>query len=253
MITAVVLTKDEAINIQRCLNSLKWCDEIIIIDDNSEDGTIQLAKRLITRYVNRSLCNNFSSQRNFGLKEARNKWVFFVDADEEVSTELANEIQQAIKNIEFKGFRLHRHDYLWGRKLTHGDIGRFNYVRLGRKGAGQWQRKVDEIWEINGRVGQLKNPLIHYPHQTMTEFLEEINFKSSLNAEQLYDEGKKTRLVDWGKPLATFVRSWIIKGGFLDGMQGFNVALLMSLHSFLVRSKLYLLTKNSPIKSETHL
>lgn len=243
MVTVVVLSKDEEKNIERCLGSLKWCDEVLVIDDGSTDKTVEIAKKSGARVIKRPLNGDFAAQRNFAIEQAKNSWIFFVDADEVVSRELASEIVEKIKRIEFKGFRVKRLDYLWGRKITHGDIARFNYVRLGRRGAGQWRRRVDEVWEIEGNVGQLTNPLLHYPHQTVSEFLEEINFKSTLNARQFYEEGKRTTSIDWLKPPATFFRSWMVKFGFLDGMPGFNIALLLSFHSFLVRSKLYLLEK----------
>lgn len=246
MISAVILTKNEEKNIERCIKSLRWCGEVLVIDDFSSDQTVKLARKLKAKVIQRNLNNNFSDQRNYGLEIAQNKWILFVDADEEVTLDLAKEILNAITHIEYKGFRVRRNDYLWGKRLTHGDIGRFNYVRLGLRGTGTWKRRVDEIWAIEGRIGQLKNPLRHYPHQTLTEFFEEINYKSTLNARQLFEEGRRTTFLDWFKPPSTFFRSWIVKGGFLDGMPGFVVSAVMSLHSFLVRSKLYLLTKNGP-------
>jgi glycosyltransferase involved in cell wall biosynthesis len=245
MITSIILTHNESGNIERCIASLQWADEVLVVDDNSNDGTATVARKTGARVVKRALNGDFASQRNFAIDQAKNSWIFFVDADEVVSEELAKEVMEAINNIEYKGFRVRRFDHLWGRELSHGDIGRFNYIRLGRRGAGEWHRRVDEIWGIEGKVGQLKHPLQHFPHQTLTEFLEEINFKSTLNARVFYEQGTKTTFWNWGKPLATFLRSWIFTGGWRDGMPGFNISLLMSLHSFLVRSKLYLLEKQS--------
>ncbi|KKS90564.1 MAG: glycosyltransferase [Microgenomates group bacterium GW2011_GWA2_44_7] len=244
MITAIVLARNEEKNIERCIKSLQWCNEIIVIDDESSDRTVELASKLGAKVFKRALKDDFAAQRNFALEKAANSWVLFVDADEVVTTELSNEIMEKVKKVEYKGFKVKRIDYLWGKKIRHGDIARFNYVRLGRRGVGKWRRRVDEVWEIEGKIDQLNNPLLHYPHQSVAEFLQEINFKSSLNARQFYEEGKSTNLVDWFKPLATFFRSWIFKLGFLDGMAGFNIALLMSFHSFLVRSKLFLFTKS---------
>lgn len=248
MISAVVLAKDEEKNLARCVGSLAWCDEVLVIDDESTDGTVKVAKSFGARVLRRPLNEDFAAQRNFGIKEAKNSWILFVDADEEVSAELAEEIREQVKKIEFKGFRVRRQDFLWGQKLAHGDVARFNYVRLGRRGAGEWGRRVDEVWEIRGRVGQLKNPLFHYPHQTVAEFLTEINFKSTLNAREFYEDGQRTTLLDWFKPPAAFLRSWIWHLGFLDGMPGFILAMMMSFHSFLVRSKLYLLGKSGKLE-----
>ena len=102
---------------------------------------------------------------------------------------------------------------------------------------------MDEVWEIRGTTNILKNPLLHYPHPTMTDFLNSVNSRSTLNAQVFYEDGKRTRLIDWFKPPLKFFRNWILRLGFLDGMPGFIMAFMMSFHSFLVRAKLYLLWK----------
>jgi len=94
-----------------------------------------------------------------------------------------------------------------------------------------------------GKTETLKNPLDHNSHSSMTQFLKSVNFKSTLNARVFYEEGKRTRLVDWLKPKAKFFQNWILRLGFLDGMEGLIMALMMAFHSFLVRAKLYLLWK----------
>ena len=242
MISAVVLAKNEEKAIETCLKTLKWCDEVIVIDDYSEDKTVKMAEKLGAKIIKHHLNDDFAAQRNFGLSQAQSNWVLFIDADEKVSPQLRAEIQRAIKG-EIKGFYLKRTDFLFGRQLKHGETSRVRLLRLARKNAGEWKRRVDETWEIKGQTATLNNPLLHSPHPTMTDFLKSINFKSSLNAQALYEEGKQTRFWDWFKPPAKFVQNWIFRLGFLDGMPGFIMALMMSFHSFLVRAKLYLLWK----------
>jgi len=159
---------------------------------------------------------------------------------------LRTEVKREIKKGRCEGFYLKRKDFVFGKWLTHGETGRVKLLRLAKKKAGRWTRKVDEVWEIKGKTATLKNPLEHFPHPTVSEFLKSINFYSSLNARQLYEEKKRTCLWDWGKPLAKFIQNFVFRLGFLDGMPGFLVALFMSLHSFLVRGKLYLLYQNRP-------
>lgn len=243
MISAIVLTKNEEQNIEKCLKTLSWCDEVIVIDDFSEDKTAKIAKGLGAKVFGRALSSDFSAQRNFGLEKATQKWVLFVDADEQVTPQLRAEIQKAIKNDEVVGYFLRRKDFLFGKWLAHGETAKVKLLRLARKGAGEWRRQVDEVWEIKGRRQVLKNPLQHFPHPTIDEFLKNINFHSTLNARVFYEEGKRTSIFDWGKPLAKFFQNFIFRLGFLDGMPGFLLALLMSFHSFLVRSKLFLLWK----------
>ena len=205
MISAVVLTKNEEKNIKRCLKTLKWCDEVIVVDDFSEDSTLEIARKFRVKIYQRKLNNNFSAQRNFGLRKATQKWVLFVDADEQVPPTLRTEVKREIKKGRCEGFYLKRKDFVFGKWLTHGETGRVKLLRLAKKKAGRWTRKVDEVWEIKGKTATLKNPLEHFPHPTVSEFLKSINFYSSLNARQLYEEKKRTCLWDWGKPLAKFI------------------------------------------------
>lgn len=243
MISAIVLTKNEEENIEKCLKTLLWSDEIIVIDDNSSDKTEKIAEKLGAKVFKRALNRDFSAQRNFGLEKATHKWVLFVDADERVSPQLRAEIQKATAKEGYVGFYIRRKDFLFGKWLAHGETANVKLLRLARRGAGEWKRRVDEVWEVRGRIDTLRNPLQHFPHPTIDEFLKSINFFSTLNARVFYEEGKKTSFFDWVKPPAKFVQNFIFRLGFLDGMAGFLMALLMSFHSFLVRAKLYLLWK----------
>jgi len=245
MISAVVLTKDEEKNIGECLKGLRWCEEVIVIDDYSEDGTGEIAKKLGAKVFKRHLNNDFAAQRNFGLEKAEGDWVLFVDADERVTNKLADEIKQVTQKSAYarncvNGFFLRRKDFIFGKWLKHGETANIRLLRLARKGSGEWKRKVHETWEIKGKASELKNSLLHYSHPTINDFLKQINFHSTLHAEALRDEGVRPslfRLVT--NPLGKFIQNYIFKFGFLDGTPGFIVAMMMSFHSFLSRAKLY--------------
>lgn len=244
MISAVVLTKNEEKNIKDCLKTLAWCDEVVVIDDYSKDQTVNIAKKMGAKVFKRRLNDNYASQRNYGLGKARGDWILFVDADERIIDKLANEVKIIIKDKKLNGYYLKRQDIVWGKRLKYGETANVKLLRLGRKGAGEWQRRVHETWEIKGRKGELKEPLLHYPHPTIAEFLEEINFYSSLNAREFLKEGKRAGLIQIiAYPLGKFLKNYILRFGFLDGTPGMMIALMMSLHSFLTRAKLYLLWK----------
>lgn len=239
MISAVVLTKNEQENISDCLKSLKWCDEIIVIDDYSVDKTVKMAQTLGAKIYRRHLDNDFAGQRNFGLEKARGKWVLFVDADERISEALTAEIQSKVLSIKYNGFYLKRLDYFGGRWLKHGETATVRLLRLAKKGAGEWQREIHETWSFNKaqdkKIGELKNPLLHYPHQTISEFLDRINFYSDLHA--------KNKPCFWKiifYPPLKFLQNYFWRLGFLDQEPGLIVALMMSLHSFLAQGKNYL-------------
>lgn len=248
-LTAVVLTRNEENAIVDCLETLTFCDEIIIIDDNSADRTVELAKRAGATVYRNSLGDDFSKQRNFGLERARGEWALFVDADERVTEELREEILHAISSQNVRSenlcsFYIRRIDYMWGRWLQHGEAGSIRLLRLGKKDAGTWEGKVHEVWKVRGQAGELRSSLLHYPHETMSEFLQEINFYTDLRAQEGYTKGIHvywTSIVLY--PVGKFLLNFFLRCGFLDGMQGFVFAVLMSFHSFLVRGKLWLLWK----------
>jgi len=244
-ISAVVLTKNEEKNIEICLQKLGWCGEIIVVDDESTDNTIPLAKKYQAIVYKHSLGDNFAQQRNFGLEKAKNDWVLFVDADEEISDKLQNEILENINNDSVQGFFLKRKDVMWGKKLNHGEQGNIKLLRLAKKNSGRWAGNVHETWNIKGKIGFLNNPILHYPHSSIKEFLKEINFYSDLRAQELHRRGEKA---NWLTVLlytkAKFFQNYILRLGFLDGIEGFIVAILMSFHSFLVRGKLWQLSEN---------
>lgn len=244
MISAVILAKNEENNIIDCLEGLKFVDEVIVIDDESSDRTVERAKSKGAKVVKHSLERNFAKQRNFALTLAKNDWVLYVDADERVSPELAQEILKRVQDDKRDGYFIPREDKLFGKKIKHGELQRKKYIRLGKKDKGKWVGAVHEEWKISGKVETLKNPIIHLPHQSLSEFISEINFYTTIRAKELFDQGARSSwysiiLYTKGK----FLYTYFYKLGFLDGLSGFVLSLIMSLHSFLVRGKLYLLSK----------
>lgn len=246
MLSIIILTKNEEDSIRECIESVRWCDEVIVIDDYSVDNTMGIAKKMGANVFTHSLNFDFSMQRNFGLSKAKNEWVLFVDADEKVPEALAYEISNTVFNWtqrienEYNGFYIKRFDSIWGKELKYGESG-IKLLRLAKKNAGDWVGKVHEEWRIKGKAGVLKNSIIHYPHQTVAEFLREINFYTGVRAQELY--AKKIRVYWWSivaYPISKFIDNYFLKRGFLDGIPGLVLAIIMSCHSFLVRSKLWL-------------
>lgn len=242
-ITAIILAKNEENNIKACIESMRWCDEILVIDDESTDRTQDIAKSLGAHVYERKLDGDFAAQRNFALEKAQGDWVFFIDADERVNQSLAFEIQAQTSSTSFiQGYYIKRLDTMWGRQLRYGETGNSKLLRLARKNAGQWKGPIHEMWHVKGRTEFLNNPLLHFPHPTITEFLREINIYTSIRAQELFDKKVKVNALDIIiYPKAKFVVNYFFKLGFLDGIPGLLVALIMSMHSFLVRGKLWIL------------
>ncbi|RJQ38908.1 glycosyltransferase family 2 protein [Candidatus Microgenomates bacterium] len=247
MFSAVILTKNEENNIKDCIASLSWCNEIIVIDDDSFDKTAEVARKLGAKVYLRSLNKDFSAQRNFGLLKAANEWVIFVDADERVTETLSSEILafQFSNFNKFSGFFINRKDNIWEKELKHGESGNIKLLRLAKKDAGKWEGAVHERWKISGQTDILSNELIHFPHQTISEFLKEINFYTDIRANELFRKGKKVNIFSIiCYPVVKFLQNYFIKFGFLDGLEGFIFAVTMSFHSFLVRGKLWQMLQN---------
>ena len=250
-LSAVIIAKNEEKNIEACLKSLSFCDEKIVIDDNSTDKTSILAKKMGAQVFAKEKEGNFSNLRNFGLSKAEGDWILFVDADERVSDALSLEITYVINDSanSLDGYLIKRKDTIWGKELKHGDSGAIRLLRLGKKGKGEWKGQVHEIWNIKGKTEILKNQIFHYPHRGVEDFLRSINYYTDLRAEELI---RKKVKITWfsiiAYPFSKFFISYFIKLGFLDGVPGFISATMMSLHSFLSRGKAWQLNNQSRSK-----
>lgn len=239
-ITTVVLTHNDEGRIVDCLENLDFSEELIIIDDQSSDRTLEICKQYTNKIYTRSLAGNFASQRNYALNFASNSWVLFIDSDELVDEKLKKEILLTIKQENYSGYYIRRIDKMWGRKILHGEVGQVKLLRLAKKGSGKWHGKVHETWNVSGSKRELNSPLIHVPHRNVSEFLTDIEQYSSLRAEELAEKGVKTNFFEiLMYPLAKFFKNYFFNQGYKDGVAGFVYAMMMSFHSFLVRGKLY--------------
>jgi glycosyltransferase involved in cell wall biosynthesis len=260
-ISVVILTKNEEKNIERCLNSISFCDEIIIVDDFSTDNTDnQISKiknqndKLNIKIIKKHLIDDFSVQRNFGMSKAKNDWVLFVDADEEVTQELKNEIIGLDSRLRgndnnTNAYYLKRRDYFWKHELKFGEVKKVReqgIIRLVKKNSGKWTGKVHEEFNLLSlRVGKLNGFINHYPHQTLKEFINDINNYSTIRAEELLNRKTKTDALEIiFFPFVKFIYNYFFNFGFFDGPAGFVYAFMMSFHSFLVRAKLYQLVNS---------
>lgn len=251
-ISAVILTKNEELNIKECLTQIDFCSEIIVVDDDSTDKTTEIAKSLGAKVFKRSMNMDYSAQSNFGMEKAKGDWVLFIDADERIGLALKNEILKVVEqnNANISGFVFRRIDNMWGKALFHGESGASRVTRLVRKGSGKWIRRVHPTFEINGDVATLQNPIQHYPHQNLREFLSSINRWSHWHAIANNEEGKRSYLFKIVLfPIGHFIKNYIFRLGILDGMRGFVYAVFMSFHSFLSWSDLFLLQRTE-VKTE---
>ena len=243
MISAVVLTHNSAKTLGRTLVSLKFSDEILIIDNNSTDNSLEIAKKFTNRIIRRPLSESFAGQRNFAMREARHEWTLFVDADEVVSPELAVEIKKNINKNDFSAYYIKRRDHWWGRELHHGEVAeayRTGFIRLMKKNTGKWAGEVHEEFQTDKSIGYLSSYLDHHPHPTVAEFIEEVNRYSTIRSRELLKNGYEPSIIEIiFVPFGKFIFTYFLKLGFADGAAGFAYSFFMSFHSFLTRAKAY--------------
>jgi glycosyltransferase involved in cell wall biosynthesis len=192
--------------------------------------------------LNQPNITDFAEARNAALAKVKTPWALFIDSDEKITPELKTEILAAIESSEYDAYYLSRLDTFLGKELRHGETGHAKFIRLAKKSYGQWVRPVHEVWEGQGKVGTLKNPLLHTPHESIASFLEKVNRYSTLEAAYRHRSGIRSSLFKIAfYPLIKFKYNYFLRLGFLDGMPGIIMAVMMSFHSYLTWTKLYLL------------
>jgi glycosyltransferase involved in cell wall biosynthesis len=223
-----VICFNEEHNIKRCLESSSWANEIVVVDSMSNDKTVELARQYTDSVYQRPWAG-YENQKNFALSKAGCDWVLSVDADEEISEALRDEIKDKILQARSKdGYRIPRRSFYQGRWINHSGFYPDKQLRLFKRGRGQWTGgRVHERVEITGSVGGLKNDLLHYPYKgVISGQIGTVNDFSSLLADEMYQKGKRFHL--WLlliRPLFKFMEVYFLKRGFLDGLAGFIIAI----------------------------
>lgn len=254
-VTATIITHNEARHIRAACESVAWADEVLVVDSESTDETREIAAATGARVINRPW-SGFADQKQFAADAATHDWVFSLDADERVSDELRNSIEDLLYTSEAKladGYRIARRAFFMGRWIRGGGWYPDYQLRFYRKSAGRWQGAfIHESVQMkpDARVERLKGDLLHYikddpaySHRVIGERY------AQLGARQMFEAGRRTTPLGivTAAP-ATFVRSFILKGGFRDGLAGFCIASFAAYHAYLKR---LLLWKMQQDKTET--
>jgi len=225
-ISAIIITFNESLRIKSCLDSIQWVDEIIILDSGSTDNTIEICKRY-TPHVYTTDWPGFGKQKNRALQKATCDWVLSIDADEIVSAKLRSEIQEAITKSRVDGFEIPRLSSYCGQVIKHSGWYPDYVMRLIRRGKGAFSNSpVHEKLETNSKVEKLNNHLVHHSFENLEQVLNKVNHYSSISAETLFSNRKKATLYTAiFKGLWTFLRTYLLKAGFLDGQKGIMLAI----------------------------
>jgi glycosyltransferase involved in cell wall biosynthesis len=227
-ISAILITRNEEANLHRCLQSLPFAHEIIIIDSGSTDRTLEIAQACGAR-VFVEAWKGYTAQKNSALEKATGEWIVSLDADEEFTGEAVQEIQELLQqNIpdEVDGFSFRRKVLYLGKWITHGDWYPDNVVRLWRKGRGKFEGgRVHESLVTQGKVKKLRSEILHYTYLNLEDQKRRMAKYSKLWALDQFDKGRPYRVLDHiTRPPARFLRAILIKGGWLDGWRGWLIA-----------------------------
>jgi (heptosyl)LPS beta-1,4-glucosyltransferase len=230
-LAAIILTKNEAEHIVECINSVHFADEIIVFDSFSTDDTVVKAQAAGAQVIQNRF-ENYASQRNAALKAAVNvDWVLFVDADERVTQELAEEVKSVIQKPEYAGWKIPRYNYIFG-KLTRWAGWYPDYqTRLLKVGAARYDptRQVHEVVILDGKEGALKNHFLHYNYRDFTQFTHKQRSYSAYEAKILYEAGIRPKFRNYIlQPLRQFKWRYLTLQGYRDGFHGLRLSVLMA-------------------------
>jgi glycosyltransferase involved in cell wall biosynthesis len=221
-ISVIVITKNEEHDIGRCLESLAWAGEIILVDSGSTDDTVRIAKRLGAKVYYKKWAG-YAEQKNFAISKTKGKWILCVDADETIPGPLKEELLSLTSsNPDKNGYYIPRENYFYGKLMKHGGLYPDGQVRIFRKGKGHFPPiLLHETLKIEGETGWLKNPMKHFTKNTIKEHIEAANKYTGLETEQrLICNYAPTGYSVILKPFFRFIRYYFFKGGLLDGFNG---------------------------------
>lgn len=241
-VSAIVVCFNEEDRIQDCLESIRWCDEIVVVDSFSTDRTPEICRRYTDRFVQRQW-NGYRDQKAFAHSQASKDWVLLVDSDERVTPELKEEILSVLagENGQYAGYAVPRLVKYLDRWWWHGGWYPDYDVRLFRRERATWGGSdPHEKILVDGPVCRLRHPLHHYSYRNIEDHLERINRFTSISSRELRKEGGQWRLsAALLRPAVRFFRSYFLKRGFLEGFAGFYVAVTAAVYVFLKYAKLW--------------
>lgn len=242
-ISACITAGNEEANIRRCLESVKWADEILVVDSFSKDRTVEICREY-TDLVYEHRWLGYIGQKNLIKDLASSPWILFIDADEEISPELRDEIMKEFEDSEadkYAGYEFPRMVYFLGRWIRHGDWYPDVKMRLFRKDVGECGgREPHDRTIVHGPVKRLKHDMYHYTYNNIADQIATLNRFSTISAECHEEDKQKFSLAGLVfRPFFRFLRGYIFKGGFRDGLPGLIVAVATSFGVFIKYAKLW--------------
>ena len=253
-IAAVVITKNEERNIADCLGTLTWVDDIIVVDAESTDRTVELARSFTPRVFVRPW-PGYGPQKNFGIDQAQAEWILIVDADERVPNSLRDEIvsiQRTNPDPETAGYEIPRRNFFYGKWIENGGLYPDYQLRLFKKRAGRYDDVLlHENFRLEGRMSRLKEPFDHHSMPTIAHHVKKMIHYTSLGAREKLK--KVLHIGAWAigtHHLGTILKTFVVRRGYRDGLHGVIVAMFAGLHTFVKYAKAW---ERLNVKRETQM
>jgi glycosyltransferase involved in cell wall biosynthesis len=234
-LSVTIIAWNEEERLRACLESVAWAEEILVIDAESTDKTVQVAREFTDKIWVRPW-PGFAEQKNFALDQATGEWVLSLDADERVTPELRERIGRIVRaNGPGDGYSIPRKNIFWGAWVRHGGLYPDYQLRLFRRAAGRFvDSAVHESVVVEGHVERLAEPLLHHSYRGLDDFVARSNRYSALAARDIVARGGRADVLDLAlRPLGRFLSMYVARGGLLDGWRGFVLAVLYANYVFL--------------------
>lgn len=245
MISAVINTYNEEKHIQGCLESIKWVDEIVIVDMYSADRTIEIASKYTKLIYYYPRCGYVEPARNFAINKAHGEWILLIDADERLSPGLSENLRDIAKNCQYDVCRIYRDNYFWGQVLHHSGWQSDAPVRFFKKGFCSFEYgEVHVQPSVRGNIHTLQRELgflLHYPYESVSTFVRKMDNYTESEARKLLDKEKTApgRMQMSARFLQEFCRRYFRRRGYRDGIRGFMASALMATYWFVAYVKLW--------------
>jgi len=241
-ISILLPTFNNAATVRETLESVKWADEILVVDSFSTDATLEICRQSGAQIIQHEYINS-AKQKNWALPQCRNEWVLQIDSDEVLETGLRAEIEQVLSNAvsAVKAFRLPRKNHVLGRWVRHAGIYPDYQTRLFRRDEGRWnEREVHAHVEVSGEVHTLQHHLMHFGMPNISKQLRNLDRYTRYEADELRKQGMRFR---WSclivRPWAIFLHRYVWQKGFLEGWRGFILCSYLTIYDFLTHAKLW--------------
>lgn len=246
-LSVIIICKNESAMIEECLQSVQWADEIILVDSGSSDDTLAIARGYTQKIYQHSDWQGFGMQKNRALSYATSDWVLSIDADERITDSLKSEIQQILSNPTHSVYQIPRRSWFLGKEIRHSGWNPDFVARLFKRGAAIFSNDlVHERLLYTEDSGFCASSLIHYSYQDLDQVISKMNLYSTAGAEnkhQQHQTGNLSKAVLHG--LAGFIKTYLIKKGFLDGKEGFILAVANAQGSYYRYLKLYYMSDSN--------